>query len=870
MNLAPRTLPVNILLAALLLLGTAWLARSDLLWHWNRLIYDWQLRLWTHPVDGEVVIVAIDEASLQALGRWPWPRRVHARLLQRLEQAGARAVGFDILLAEPDRADPQGDALLAQVLTAGERIVMPVVPEEAGAGGQLLEVLPQPDFARHVGLGHVDIDLDRDGLVRSVYLRAGLSEPHWPHLGLAVLQQLAPPEWQSLPGRRNPDLAQASPYSWVRDYQVWLPYAGPAGHFPRVSYAEVLDPDFPLEVLRGRIVLVGMTLPSMDALPTPMAGEGRTMPGVEIIANVVDALRRGATVRPVNEHWQTLIAMLPVLLMLAVHTRSTPRASLFATLVMLPVLALASLLLLRGWHLWLPPAAAMLGVVAAYVLWSWRRLELAVRYLNRELSRLAAETRNSRAAASLPLAESARFLQQVLPVSGVLQLDAGGRPVAHWGAPPTTLAPQSASTDWTQIDDMLWHPLGPSGRKGWLAVRWTGSDPPDTTQYRLLSGLVDSLAPADDRPRRTPHELLQARIGEVQDAQERLRALRQLFDASLARMADGVIVADGLGRVLLANPRAGEYLDQGPSQALSGQPLTALLPCLQVGGTHLWRDVLRQVLLEQSPARLEARTRQGQDLLVYLTPLEEASVSGGLVLTLADITPLKDSERRRRETMDFLSHDMRSPLVSVITLTQIATHFPERVADRDIFGQIRQATAKALELADAFVQLARAEGELTDQIETDLVLLAETALDQVAPQAETKHIRLHREFNVTRALVRGDPGLLERMLVNLLSNAIKYSSEQAEVELGLARDGDQLHCWVADTGHGIAEAEIPRLFDRFKRIARREHAGEKGTGLGLAFVKAVVDRHNGSIRVDSVLNQGTRFSLHFPGVESGS
>lgn len=179
------------------------LLHGNWLWRWDRLFYDWQLASGSRPPADDIVIVAIDEQSLRELGRWPWSRRIHADLVRKLTVAGARAIALDIVFAEPSANDPAADADLAAALTESGHVVLPVLNEQTQLDGQLLETLPIPILATAAsGLGHVDVDLDLDGIARSVYLKAGLGSPRWSTLALALLESADPAAGAALPGER--------------------------------------------------------------------------------------------------------------------------------------------------------------------------------------------------------------------------------------------------------------------------------------------------------------------------------------------------------------------------------------------------------------------------------------------------------------------------------------------------------------------------------------------------------------------------------------------------------------------------------------------------------------------------------------------
>ncbi len=380
-----------LVVAAVLVAATAVVARERWLWRFDLVLYDTALALWARPAPDDVVIVAIDDLSIAEIGRWPWRRAVHATLLERLGAAGARAVALDLILTEPDLRDPASDAALAEALRRSGRTVLPVVLE-AGPRGMLSETLPVPAFAAHAAaLGHISIALDGDGVARSVYLEEGLGRARWPHLSGALLQVADPARAAVLRGERNPSSAER-PGVWIRDRWMHIAFAGPPGHFRQLSYVDVLRGDVRPDALRDKLVLVGMTATGAgDAYPTPRAAEGRPMPGVEIVAHVLDALISGIGITTLQgwAHWT--LSALAVAVLLVAFLWLTPLQSLAAAGLALVFTVATAALAARYLHVWVAPSAALAGMVLCYPLWSWRRLEATQRYLNEELARLRAE-----------------------------------------------------------------------------------------------------------------------------------------------------------------------------------------------------------------------------------------------------------------------------------------------------------------------------------------------------------------------------------------------------------------------------------------------------------------------------------------------
>ncbi|RZA35713.1 MAG: diguanylate cyclase [Lysobacteraceae bacterium] len=333
-------------------------------WRADAWMYDAMTHASAKAADDRILVVAIDEKSLAELGRWPWSRRTHANLVERLSAAGVRGTAMNILLSEPALFDPEGDAMLSQALIRSGKVVLPVYAEAERLNGPSVELMPIPEFAAAAAaLGHVDMPLDGDGVARSMFLRAGLGSPHWPSLALALSQLGGDVDPAAeLPGLRIADTQDASPHRWVRDYQVLVPYANPPAGFQNVSYVDVLKGRIPTSLLRGRWILVGVTAAGMGnelSAPGSYAATPR-LSGVDYQANALNMLVRDAAVSPMSVPLQIVISMilvtLPLMLMGFPGLRPIWRAMPIALLAVLVV----SWLLLATLHTWYPPMAALL------------------------------------------------------------------------------------------------------------------------------------------------------------------------------------------------------------------------------------------------------------------------------------------------------------------------------------------------------------------------------------------------------------------------------------------------------------------------------------------------------------------------------
>lgn len=863
-----RLSPEWLLLSLLLTGGILFTVHSQWLWRLDQLLYDIQLDAWSRPAPDDLVIVAIDGASLATYGRWPWPRALHADLIDRLSDAGARVIFMDILFVEPDERDSAGDARLVQAVADSGRVFLPVIIEQQY--GELSETLPMPDLrARAKGLGHVDIDLDPDGIARRVFLREGLGSARWPSIGVAILQELAPSAIDPLPGSRNPSPRPADPQNIVRDNHILLPFAGSPGHFPRISYQDVLAGRFSADTFDNKIVLVGATAPGLgDLLPTPVSGYNRPMSGVEINANLIDALRRGITIESLDLGWQIQLDGVFLLLAFLVFPLLKPNVVL-PVVTGLAVLTLAICgLLLHLSHLWYPPTAILIGLLFGFPLWSWRRMVRTVHYFEQELTRLRSEPRGIGFRPSPShISRGLDFLKMLLPLEGWILLDASGAVLQRdgWQAPPT--APMLAIPLEPVIQQQrVWIRI-PRGDNYWqLGIEMDGERLADGQTLQLLTDYTQQFAVTHLQERRGNIERLERQVRRVQSAIADLRAVRRLLSDILRQMVDGMLVINLSGEVVMSNAQAVRLLGMAQDADLSRLDMLALAGRMEIRHGEGLIHAFRQVLLQGATVSLEGQFPQGRELLIQVSPLTAAGGSfNGAIIILSDITRLKESERRRTETLNFLSHDLRSPLTSMISMLEIQRADVGQMDHAEMTERIEWYAQKALKLADDFLRLARAENADYDNFqEIDLVSVGCNAVDAVFAEAQERSIRLQQDMRVEQAWIKADGALLERALINLLENALRHSPANAVVELRLECGEGEIRCLVKDQGPGIAEADQARIFAPFQQVRKGQGKEQKGTGLGLAFVKVVAMKHRGRITVQSEIGSGTVFCLALP------
>lgn len=354
-------------------------------------IYDALMQLGQRPPLDDIVIVAIDNASLQALGRWPWPRTLHADLLNTLAQAKPKAIAYDVLFVEPD-ADPTADIALAGAMKTAAPVFLPLLIEVPGPDGAAAEAMepagPLRDAA--AGIGQVNLHFDRDGVARSIFMGESGGERSWLHLMELMRRQALGLEIPAVAASTG-ELPSALK-TLTREGRMLIPFAGPPGHFRTVSFADVVRGEVPPEVFEGRLVLIGATGDGLgDRYPTPLTSETEVMSGVELQANILDALLTGRVITPAAIGWVLALSLIPLAVLMAGLLRLRPRANMVLGLALIAATLATCAALLLVLRIWAPPAAAVAGLALVYPIWSWRRLEAASAYMVDELGALAQE-----------------------------------------------------------------------------------------------------------------------------------------------------------------------------------------------------------------------------------------------------------------------------------------------------------------------------------------------------------------------------------------------------------------------------------------------------------------------------------------------
>jgi two-component system phosphate regulon sensor histidine kinase PhoR len=291
-------------------------------------------------------------------------------------------------------------------------------------------------------------------------------------------------------------------------------------------------------------------------------------------------------------------------------------------------------------------------------------------------------------------------------------------------------------------------------------------------------------------------------------------------------------------------------------------------------------EAIRRAVASNKPERIEFAERVPSDRWseAFVTPVH-GSASGSsdrpglLLLTFHDLTPIRRVEEMRADFVANASHELRTPLAALSGFIETLKG-PARndTAARERFLDIMEAQANRMaRLIDDLLSLSRIElaAHVRPVTPVDLVPVVRQVVDALQTLARDRRVEVSIDAPAEPLVVPGDRDELIRVFENLIENALKYGGAGKRVDItlsrGKAQDGsEEAVASVRDYGPGIAAEHIPRLTERFYRVDVTGSRALGGTGLGLALVKHVVNRHRGRLFIDSKIGQGASFTIRLP------
>lgn len=350
---------------------------------------------------------------------------------------------------------------------------------------------------------------------------------------------------------------------------------------------------------------------------------------------------------------------------------------------------------------------------------------------------------------------------------------------------------------------------------------------------------------------------LEARVASITEEGERDRRKLQ---ALLERCGCGIVLLHSSGAVEAINSEAVELLDVAIADPI-GKPVqdivigTALLEALRQARS------LQTVVVAEVP-RVGPATGS---VSVSVAPIRGTSGPVGWLIVAHDVSSVRRLEALRRDFVANVSHELRTPMASIRamaeTLKDGALDDPS-VADR-FLGTIITEAERLTRISEDLLTLSDAESRPPERAEFSLTQLAELTIRRLEPQAQQSGITLTIQApDDIRVWANRDQ--MEQVILNLVDNAVKYTPSGGTVTVSVTTENSNAVLTVTDTGIGILQEHLPRIFERFYRVDKARSRQSGGTGLGLSIVKNIVEAHGGRVEAQSEYNRGSVFRIEIP------
>jgi len=426
-----------------------------------------------------------------------------------------------------------------------------------------------------------------------------------------------------------------------------------------------------------------------------------------------------------------------------------------------------------------------------------------------------------------------------------------------------------------------------------LIVVITGYATVDSAVEAMKKGAYDFIAKpfTPDQLRLVVSRALEKRKLELEAERLRAEAARSLRDVATEKgkvrtivncMADGILVTDREGRIVLINPAASRMLGIETTACLERSLSDAV-------GHEKLIEAVQGVLEPANPevTIISQELRMGDSLMMAHTAAvrsEEGEVLG-TVTVLEDMTYLLDLDRMKGDFIAMVSHELRSPVSAIgqnisLILDGMAGETTEK--QRHLLTRVKERSKGLLDLIGDLLEISKIDAGVAMQRREPLQIeeVVRKVVELMEGEARARGISLSTTFHLTKGSlakgppsasasaplppVLGDKNNLEGVFTNLVNNAIKYTPEGGKVMIEVCLDGDYVKTVVKDTGIGISKEDLPRIFDKFSRVKSEKTRAIVGTGLGLSIVKSTVEAHLGSISVESEEGKGTTFTVLLP------
>jgi PAS domain S-box-containing protein len=813
---------------------------------------DARQRLLTRSATSEIVIVAIDASSLQRIGIWPWPRDLHARVLDRLVAAGARIVAFDVDFSA--RSTAAGDQAFEDALRrAGGRAVLAAFRQRSSPDSTFVLSEPLPRFKRYAAVASANVRPDSDGRIRRFATADdGLASP-LPALATVIA-----------------DPALADP---VRVFHI--DYRIRPDSIPIISYQDVLAGQFDPGLVADRRVIVGATAIELgDIVSVPVWA---TLPGVLVESIAAQSMLQNRML----SHLPAVVSLLLAALLLVPFGfcfRRWPWVGGLGALVGIAIsVALAGAALELALPVILDVVPIVLAAAFAYVACLIGRIEEQTLRLLRQ---------------ALALDRSALFTQNIVDntFDGLLLINADGTILSFNPSAARIFQADERAMIGRSFDSLLAPQATATALPGLVVLAHCAEAREPVEIVALRAG--GASFPADLSVGEMRADGLHRYVALIRDISARKaaetaaqRARERLSDA-IESIAEGFALYDTEDRLVHCNERY-RRLFGGNDAVLLGRTYRDIMTDFAAGGgiaggsakADSW---LSAVMLHHLAAvgAYELETADGR----WLSLSERHTGSRGVAVVVADVTESKQREvelrlakdeaelgnRAKSEFLANMSHELRTPLNAIIGFSEMLEQQPFGPLGHKSYSgyarDIRTSGEHLLAIINDVLDLSRIEaGSLKlNEARVDLRRALDGTIRLIHQRATESGIAIEDRIGADLPLLHADERILKQCFINLLSNAVKFTPRGGRIVVTTERTVEGLNIEFSDTGIGIAAKDLTRILAPFVQADSGHARRHDGAGLGLPLVKSFIELHGGRLELESTLGQGTLARLVIP------
>lgn len=338
-----------------------------------------------------------------------------------------------------------------------------------------------------------------------------------------------------------------------------------------------------------------------------------------------------------------------------------------------------------------------------------------------------------------------------------------------------------------------------------------------------------------------------------------LSSEKNKLETVMTHMADGILAFDRKGMLIHANPAAYEML------RISDREKYFYDIFKSVGIELRFND-----FLQMKPNSIKQHIMMIGEKYIngcFAIYGREKGEAEGVILVLQDVTEQKELEEMRKEFVANVSHELRTPLTTVKSYTETLLDgaLEEKELAASFLQVINHETDRMTSLVQDLLELSRLDNKQVqfNMKSVNLVQLVAESVEQHQIHALKKHQTMTFHSNIEKIFVTIDPNRIHQVLSNVISNAIKYSPEEARIDVNISQKEECVRVSVADTGIGIPQKDLARIFERFYRVDKARSREMGGTGLGLAIAKEIMEHHEGKIWAQSEPGKGTTIIMEF-------